>query len=77
MGAAMTDDTRDRVIALEVKVDNLTEAVKARDAKIDEMHNVLMQAKGARYVIVGAAAVAGAVTGFLMKILPFTHSLPK
>lgn len=73
----MTDDTRDRVIALEVKVDNLKTADEARDKKIDEMHDVLMQAKGARYVIVGAAAVAGAVTGFLVKLVPFTHSLPK
>lgn len=73
----MSDDTRDRVMRLEVKVDNLTKAVESRDEKIDEMHDVLMQAKGARYVIVGAAAIGGAVTGFLVKLLPFTHSLPK
>lgn len=73
----MTDDTRDRVIALEVKVDSLRKAVEARDKKIDQMHDVLMQAKGARYVIVGAAAIGGAVTGFLVKLLPFTTNFPR
>ena len=73
----MIDDTRDRVMRLEVKVDNLTRAVESRDEKIDEMHNVLMQARGARYVIVAAAAIGGAVTGFLVKFLPFTTNLPR
>jgi hypothetical protein len=73
----MIDNTRDRVIALEVKVDNLRRAVEDRDEKIDEMHDILLQAKGARYVIVAAAAIAGAITGFLVKLVPFTHTLPK
>jgi hypothetical protein len=73
----MIDNTRDRVIALEVKVDNLRRAVEDRDEKIDEMHDILLQAKGARYVIVAAAAIAGAITGFLVKLVPFTHTLQK
>jgi hypothetical protein len=73
----VTDDTRDRVMRLEVKVDNLTRAVESRDEKIDEMHDVLMQARGARYVIIAAAAIGGAVTSFLVKFLPFTATLPK
>lgn len=73
----MTDDTRDRVIALEVKVDNLTKAVEARDKKIDEMHNVLMQARGARYVILAAAAVAGGITSFAIKLFPWANSFPR
>jgi hypothetical protein len=73
----MIDDTRDRVMRLEVKVDNLTRAVESRDEKIDEMHDVLMQARGARYVIIAAAAIGGAVTSFLVKFLPFTATLPK
>jgi hypothetical protein len=73
----VTDDTRDRVMRLEVKVDNLTRAVESRDEKIDEMHNVLMQARGARYVIVAAAAMGGAVASFLVKFLPFSSTLPR
>jgi hypothetical protein len=70
-------DTRDRVIRMEAEVENLEQKVDHMSKKIDDMHDVLMQARGARYVIVGAAAIGGAVTGFLVKLLPFTHSLPK
>lgn len=64
-------DTRDRVIALEIKVDNLTKAVETRDKKIDEIYEIVMQAKGARYVLAAAAALAGGIAGFLVKVIPF------
>lgn len=74
----MTDtDTRDRVIRMEAEMDNLERQVGEMSAKVSEMHEILMQAKGARYVIVGAAACAGAVTGFLVKLFPFASSLPR
>lgn len=73
----MTDDTRDKVIALEVQVSNLEGDVLSMARKVDEMHAILLQAKGARFVIVAAAAVAGAITSFAVKFIPWTMSLPK
>lgn len=73
----MTDDTRDRVIRLEAEVENLENAVHSMSHKVDQMHEVLMQAKGARYVIVAAAAVAGGITSFLIKMVPWAGTLPK
>lgn len=73
----MTDDTRDRVMRMEAELDNLERQVLHMSKKIDDMHDLFMQARGARYVIIGAAAVGGAITGFLVKLIPFTHSLPK
>jgi hypothetical protein len=70
-------DTRDRVIRMEAEVDNLEKKVDHMSQKIDDMHDVLMQARGARYVIAASAAVAGGIAGFIVKFLPFTHSLPK
>lgn len=70
-------DLRDRVIRMEAEVRSLERQVTGMANKINDMHDVLMQARGARYVIVGAAAIGGAVTGFLVKLLPFTNSLPK
>jgi tetrahydromethanopterin S-methyltransferase subunit G len=70
-------DTRDRVIRMEAEVDNLEKKVDDMSKKIDDMHDVLMQARGARYILAGAAALAGGVTGFLVKVIPFSHSLPK
>jgi hypothetical protein len=70
-------DTRDRVIRMEAEVDNLEKKVDHMSTKIDDMHDVLMQARGARYILAASAAVAGGIAGFLVKITPFTNSLPK
>lgn len=74
---AMTDDTRDRVIALEVQVRGLEEDVQAMRRKVDEMHAILLQAKGARWVIIGSAAIAGGIASFLLKLVPWAGTLPK
>ena len=73
----MSDDTRDRVIALEVQVHNLDRDISEMKSQVNEMHGVLMQAKGARYVIAAAAAIAGGVAGFLVKFLPLSSGLPR
>ena len=73
----MTDDTRDRVIRMEAELDNLERQVSNMSAKIDDMHDIIMQARGARYVIAAAAALAGGVAGFLVKFIPYTTSLPR
>lgn len=73
----MTDDTRDRVIRTEAEIENLERQVNSMSSKIDDMHDVLMQARGARYVIAAAAAAAGGITGFLVKFIPMSSSLPR
>ena len=74
---AMTDDTRDRVIRMEAELDNFEKQVTGMSSKIDDMHDVLMQARGARYVIAAAAAVAGGIAGYLVKFIPFSAGLPR
>ena len=71
------EDTRERVIVLEVKVTNLEGKLEKACQQIDEMYGVLMQAKGARYVIAAGAGIAGAIAGFLTKFIPFSGGLPK
>lgn len=73
----MIDDTRDRVIRLEAEVQNLEEKVSDMSRKVTQMHEILMQAKGARYVIVAAAGIGGAIAGFMVKFIPWTATLPK
>ena len=38
--------------------------------KVEEMHAILLQAKGARWVIVGMAGVAGLASGLIAKLIP-------
>lgn len=61
----------ERIAALEVKVQHLTDLVQSQGQKIEEMLAILNQAKGAKYVIIGGAALAGALTSFAAKWLPF------
>lgn len=62
------NDTRDKVVALEVKVDNLTEKVIDLSEKVEELHNILIQAKGARWMLMFLVALGGFVAA---KITPF------
>lgn len=64
------DDTRERLITLEVEVRHLTAQLSDTAAKVNEMHALLMQARGARWVIVALAALAGFFASFITKFIP-------
>lgn len=69
----MTDlQQNERIRALEVQVDHLVVTVDRMAGKVDELHNMLQAAKGARWVLMGTAALVGfigaklgALAGFL------------
>lgn len=69
-----TTDTRDRVVALEVKVQHLTDTVDTMASKVDEMHNLLMQARGARWAIIAAASAGGFIAAKLSLFFPWFPS---
>ena len=74
----MIEDTlRERVTRLETKVDHLNEALDKAVTKLDEMHNVMMQAKGARWVLIAAASLAGALAGVAAKFSGLIGGLPR
>jgi len=61
---------RERVAKLEVQMTHLNEKLDETYKKVEEMHAILLQAKGARWVIVGLAGVAGLASGVVAKLLP-------
>jgi hypothetical protein len=67
----MSDDTRDRVIRLEAQVDHLTSQLDDMQKKVNAMYDLLMQAKGMRWMIVGMAAVGGFLASYASKYVPF------
>lgn len=66
----MTDDSRDRLIRLESEVEHLTVSLKDVQVKVHAMHDLLMQAKGMRWLIIGMASVAGFFASFIGKLFP-------
>lgn len=65
------DDTRDRVIRLEAEVEHISVQLTEMSAKVSAMHDVLMQARGAKWVVVGTAAIVGGITGWMISVLNF------
>lgn len=65
------DDSRDRLIRLENEVEHLTQQLDDVSKKVTVMHDLLMQAKGMRWLIIAMAAVAGFFASFVAKLFPF------
>lgn len=76
-GCVVNGDERDRLIRLETQFEHLEEKLEDTHKKVTQMHDLLMQAKGARWVIICAAGLSGAVTAFAVKFFPFFGPLPK
>jgi len=79
LGAAMSDstDTRDRVIKLESDLKHLTDSVESMSAKVTAMHDLLNQARGARWLILTAAAIGGFVSAKLAAFVPWLSFPPR
>jgi hypothetical protein len=61
---------RERVAKLEVQMTHINEKLDDTHKKVEEMHAILLQAKGARWVIVGMAGVVGLASGLVAKLVP-------
>ena len=70
-------DTRDRVIRLEEKVEQLTRDIAGMDAKVTEIYALLQQARGARWMLIVIWLGAGAVLGKVMSVLPWPVAGPR
>jgi hypothetical protein len=75
----MTDatDTRDRVIKLESDLKHLTDSVESMSHKVTDMHDLLNQAKGARWLILTAAAIGGFLSAKLAAFVPWLSVTPR
>ncbi len=68
---------RERVAKLEVQIAHLADKLDDTHQKVEEMHAILLQAKGARWVIIGLAGLAGLASGLFAKLLPWSEVWPR
>jgi hypothetical protein len=68
---------RERVAKLEVQIEHLTTKLDDMHKMVEEMHAILLQAKGAQWVIVGLAGIAGLASGMVAKLMPWTAAWSK
>lgn len=70
----MMTTVEERLAVVETKQDASDEAMREMRVKIDDMHAILLQAKGARWAILGMASLGGALSAYLTKLTPFFRS---
>lgn len=73
----MTDDTRDRVIALERDMQHMSGKVDEMAEQVKEMHELLTQARGAKWAILAMAGIGGFISAKLSAFIPFSQFLPR
>jgi hypothetical protein len=55
--------TSERLVILEQKVSHMEEELDKISAKVDEMHAILLQARGVRWAIIVVSGLVGFLTG--------------
>jgi hypothetical protein len=55
--------TSERLVILEQKVSHMEEELDKISAKVDEMHAILLQARGVRWAIIAVSGLVGFLTG--------------
>lgn len=73
----MTDNTRDKVIALERDMQHISDKVDEMASQVKEMHELLMRARGAKWAIVGMASIGGFISAKLSAFMPWFGNLPR
>lgn len=71
----MADDTSERVVALEVEVKHLSKKVDNMDKKVSELHEIMTQAKGAKWALMLLIALGGFVVAKVTPIAGYVASL--
>jgi len=66
----MNVEERERLTRLEVNVENMAGQVAEMKATVQELRDLLVSAKGVRWVLSALIAIAGFVAGIAAKYLP-------
>lgn len=63
--------TPERLAMLEERVRHVEGDLKEIKSKVEDMHSILMQARGAKWAIVALASVGGFFAGLASQVAPF------
>jgi hypothetical protein len=53
----------ERLVILEQKVSHMEERLEKMSAKVDEMHAILLQARGVRWAVIAVSGLVGFLAG--------------
>lgn len=63
----------ERLAVLEHRMDDRDKHLAKMEAKIDDIHNILMKAAGVRWVVVGAITITAAISAAAYYLLMLIH----
>ncbi|MFO0522249.1 MAG: hypothetical protein ACK515_17800 [bacterium] len=71
MNTLVSDDLRERLVRLETEMKHVTTQLDDMGAQLKTLVDLLNQAKGARWMLLGMATLGGFALGKLSTVLPF------
>lgn len=73
----MDREIRERVVRLEVKVEQMQRTLDETNETVKELRDMLVAAKGARWVLMALIATGGFLGGVFAKLPAWMHVFPK
>lgn len=71
MNSPVSVDNNERLVRLEMKVEHQSEKIEDMSSKMNQMYDVFMQAKGARWMFLAAGVAVGSFIVNLKTLLSF------
>jgi hypothetical protein len=73
----MTKTEIERITRLETELEHMSRDISAMSVKVDQMHNILSQAKGAQWAVLGMAAFMGFAASKMTEFAAWFGTLPR
>ena len=73
----MTLTLAERITRLETQHENVEEKLDNMIKKLDQVHEVFLQAKGAKWILVAGAALAGVLATYVPTLISYLSGLPR
>lgn len=73
----MTKSDVERIAKLETEIEHMSRDIAAMATKVDQMHGILMQAKGAQWAVLGMAGLMGFLASKAGELVGWIGVLPR
>lgn len=67
----------ERITRLETQLENVEEKLDSMIKKLDQVHEVFLQAKGAKWMLIAGAALTGFLATYIPSIVSYLSGLPR
>ena len=73
----MTKTELERITRLETELEHMSKDISTMSVKVDQMHSILSQAKGAQWAVIGMAGFMGFIASKAAELSSWFGALPR